>query len=99
MKRIVMAGLLLASCNAFAINENDIRAGYAEMNRACTQPRASTYGTKENRECSVAVQAVQNNSDQLNRQIADNMVKRDQDRQRIQQEEMWREQVRRGYRY
>lgn len=99
MKRIVMAGLLLASCNAFAINENDIRAGYAEMNRACTQPRASTYGTKESRECSAAGQAVQNNSDQLNRQIADNMVKRDQERQRIQQEEMWREQVRRGSRY
>ena len=99
MKKMVLAGFLLASCNAFAINENDIRAGYAEMNRACTQPRANTFGTKENHECNVAGMAVLENSKRLDRQIADNMVKRDQDRQRIQQEEMWREQVRRGYRY
>lgn len=98
MKEVVMTMLLLASCNAFAVNENDIRAGYAELNRACSQPRANNYGSQASRECIAAGRTVDENSRQLNSQIVDGMVKRDQERQRIQQEEAWREQVRRGYR-
>ncbi len=95
MKKLLMTGLLVASCSAFAVSNSEIQAGYAEMNRACG---SSNSGSPASRECVAAGRVVDQNSRQLMNDMAQSMAKRDQDRQRIQQEEMWREQVRRGYR-
>lgn len=94
MKTLLTSLLLLASSSVFAVNAGDIQAGYAELNRAC----GNASGRSVSKECIAASQRVQANSDQLNREIYSGMQKRDEERRRVQQEEIWREQVRRGYR-
>ncbi|MEN9903296.1 MAG: hypothetical protein RL651_1960 [Pseudomonadota bacterium] len=98
MKKMLMAWLLVASCNAFAVSNGEIQAGYAEMNRACSPSNSGSQASRE-RECAAAGRVVEQNSRQLMNDMAQSMAKRDQERQRIQQEEIWREQARRGYRY
>lgn len=98
MKKMLMAWLLVASCNAFAVSNSEIQAGYAEMNRACGPGNSGSQASRE-RECAAAGRVVEQNSRQLMNDMAQSMAKRDQERQRIQQEEIWREQVRRGNRY
>lgn len=98
MKKMLMAWLLVASCNAFAVSNGEIQAGYAEMNRACSPSNSGSQASRE-RECAAAGRVVEQNSRQLMNDMAQSMAKRDQERQRIQQEEIWREQVRRGNRY
>lgn len=89
---------VLAAPTCFAISSAEIQAGYAEMNRACTQSGASQPGTSASRACSAAYQKTDANSRQLMREIQSSMDQHQQRRETIQQEEIWREQVRRGYR-
>lgn len=98
MKQIIMAALVLASYNAFAASQQEINAGSNEFNRACSQPGAQAGGSKASRECDAAYNTVMQHRDQVARDVSNSIYQRDHERQRIQQEEVWREQVRRGYR-
>lgn len=98
MKKMMFGLLCVFSAHVFAVTAADIQAANAEMNRACSQPNSNRTGSSEQKACWAAVQRTQANSDQLMRQIYGGMEQREQDRQRIQQEEIWREQIRRGNR-
>lgn len=100
MRKITFGVLLavLAASPCFAVSAAEIQAGNAEMNRACSQAGASQPGTSASRECAAAYQRSDANSRQLMREIQSSMEQQQQRRQTIQQEEIWREQVRRGYR-
>lgn len=95
MKTLLLVLVTLTlSAPAFAVTASDISAGDAELERACNQPGVDRTGSTAAHECIAAFQRVQENSHRLNRDIADHMEERDQERQRIQQDEMWRQQIR-----
>ena len=94
MKSLICAAVCFSAVHAFAVSSEDIRAGYVELNRACSQAGANNIGSSAARECSAAAHRIDANSNQLNREIFKTMNQRDQERQRIQQEELWRQQVR-----
>ncbi|WP_153145307.1 hypothetical protein [Dechloromonas sp. H13] len=95
MKTLLVGVLSLqfVSC-VYAVTSEEIQAGYAELNRACGQFK----GRSVSHECIAAGQRVQSNADRQDREIYNSMQQRNEERRRIQQEELWREQVRRGYR-
>ena len=99
MKSLFMGILCVAASNAFAVSSGDIKAGYAELNRACSQSGVDRVGSSAAKECAAAYQRTETNNRQLDQEIANTSAQWDQDRQRVQQEEQWREQVRRrnGY--
>lgn len=100
MNKTLLSALLLAPFSAFAYpSPGEIQAAYAEQNRACMQPGANRYGSQASRECVAAGRAVQELNRSFVNEANQEMARKAQDRQRIQEEEMWREQVRRGYRY
>lgn len=60
----------------------------------CLKPESQRRGSQEWKECLEGTELWQATSDRLNRDIANTVQRREADRQRIQQEEIWREQVR-----
>ena len=61
----------------------------------CTKPEAERRGSQASKDCLEGNYLWTATSERLNRDIADTMQKREDDRRRVQQEEIWREQVRR----
>lgn len=99
MKKLIVAVVVcLSASQAFAVDADDIRAGYGELRRACNQPGVDRPGSAASRECASAYNRTQTNARQLDKQIVDSANRRDHDRQRIQQEELWREEARRSRR-
>lgn len=90
MNRTIFAAMSMCifCSSAFATSADDIQQGYADMKRICGSNPNST-------ECYAAAQKTDTNRDNLLREMQNTRDQRDQERQRIQQEEMWREQVRR----
>lgn len=93
-KYFIGIAIFVSAFNVFAVTATDINAGVVELKRACNQRGVDRPGSTAADECIAASRKVQENSDRLSRNITNSMERRDQERQRIQQDEMWRQQIR-----
>lgn len=85
--KTLIAGLCLVASPAFAVTAADIQAAYTARENACR-------GNSSSNACVKATVNAQKTSEALSREVYQSMQQRDQERQRVQQEEIWRRQVR-----
>lgn len=77
---------------AYAVDSAEVSAAYARFNSACGIDVSKASQAQRN-ECLAAKQNVDAVSSQLNREIVNSIEAKDRERQKIQQEERWRQEV------
>jgi len=94
MKILVIFACTVIPISAYAVDSAQVSAAYARFNSACSID-VSRASQRQRNECLAAKQNVDAVSSQLNREIVSSIEAKDRERQRIQQEERWRQEVRR----
>ncbi len=93
MKFFIILACTVVPISAYAVDSAQVSAAHARFSSACSID-VSRASQRQRNECLAAKQNVDAVSSQLNREIISSIEAKDRERQRIQQEERWRQEVR-----